>query len=78
MKNDEFDKLKKVMDSKPAKDRTKEDVDAYNKAVNDMNKAVKEYNQNNQTLNERRTDVYNTWNSTVQTFFDAHMPYAAG
>ncbi|HMH35223.1 MAG TPA: hypothetical protein VK543_19440 [Puia sp.] len=78
LKNDEFEKLKKAMDSKSAKDRTREDVDNFNKAVNDINKAVKEYNQTNQTLNEKRSEVYNNWNSSVQAFFDNHMPYAAG
>jgi hypothetical protein len=78
MKSDEFDKLKKAMDSKSAKDRTKEDVENFNKTVNEINKSVKEYNQTNQSLNERRSEVYNNWNTSVQEFFDNHMPYAAG
>ena len=78
LKDDEFEKLKKAMDSKSSKDRTKEEVDNFNKAVNDINKAVKEYNQTNQFLNEKRSEVYNNWNSSVQAFFDSHMPYAAG
>jgi hypothetical protein len=76
LKNTDFERLKKAMDAKPAKERTKQDVETYNKAVNDINKAMGTYNQTNQYLNTRRTDVYNNWNSTVQTFFDTHMPYA--
>ena len=76
LKNAEFEKLKKAMDAKPAKERTKQDVDTYNKAVSDINKASGSYNQTNQYLNTRRNEVYNNWNSAVQTFFDTHMPYA--
>lgn len=76
LKNTEFEKLKKALDAKPAKERTKQDVETYNKAVSDINKSMGTYNQTNQYLNTRRTDVYNNWNGTVQTFFDTHMPYA--
>ncbi|PZP48736.1 MAG: hypothetical protein DI598_09495, partial [Pseudopedobacter saltans] len=40
IKEDNFSKIKKAFDSQSPKDRTKQDVDAYNKAVNEMNLAV--------------------------------------
>lgn len=74
--NDNFTKLKKSFDAKPAGKRTQADVDAFNKAVNDINKGSQAYNKANQTIYKERTDVLKNWNESVDRFFDAHMPYA--
>jgi hypothetical protein len=74
VKQEEFDKLKKSMDAKGS-GRTKEDVDAYNKAVNDFNSAVKTFNQTNQKVNSQRTQVVNDWNDSEKRFADEHMPH---
>jgi hypothetical protein len=76
MKSDEFEKLKKVMDAKSNRERSKNEVDNYNKSVSSINKATALYNQTNQYLNSKRKEVYDNWNSAVQTFYDTHMPYA--
>jgi hypothetical protein len=72
IKSEEFEKMKKRVSSKSSK----EEINKYNKAVNDINKSSKEYNQTIQSLNERRAEAYDGWNTTVTDFFDAHMPYA--
>jgi hypothetical protein len=68
-----FEGIKKEMDKKGDK-RTKDDVEAYNKAVNEMNKSSNAYNSTNQMLNEQRTETLNGWNKGVKTFFDEFTP----
>lgn len=74
VKEEEFEKLKKSMESKSGSARTQADVDAYNKAVNDINAAVKTFNQTNQKVNAGRTQVINGWTDTEKKFADEHMP----
>jgi hypothetical protein len=74
VKQEEFDKLKKNFDAKGS-DRTKADVDAYNKAVNDLNSSVKGFNQTNNQINAARTQNLNDWTSIEKSFADQHMPH---
>lgn len=74
VKEEEFEKLKKSMESKSGSARTQADVDAYNKAVNDINAAVKTFNQTNQKVNAGRTQIINGWTDTEIKFADEHMP----
>ena len=74
VKQEEFDKIKKNFDAKGS-DRTKADVDAYNKAVNDLNTSVKSYNQTNNLVNTGRTQTVNDWTNTEKSFADQHMPH---
>lgn len=73
LKEENFEKIKKAMDAKVTK--TKEDVDAYNKAVKEINAGVNAYNQTNQTVNANRSQVIDTWEKTEKSFTDLHMPY---
>ncbi len=75
LKEENFNKLKASLDAKPANQRTQQDVDNYNKGVNDINNAVNTFNQTNATLNEGRNNVNNTWLATEKQFFDYHTPY---
>ena len=75
LKEEAFEKLKTTMDAKSSDQRTQQDVDTYNKAVNDINAAVNAYNQTNNDLNSGRTAVNNGWNDTEKTFIDFHTPY---
>ena len=75
VKEEEFDKLKKSYETKGGSDRTKADVDAYNKAVNDINASVKGFNQTNQKVNTARTQMINEWNEAEKRFADEHMPH---
>jgi len=68
-----FDGIKKDFDKKS--NTTKEDVNAYNKAVSDVNKSTDEYNKNNNLLNGWRKDALNSWNETSDQFYDTHSPH---
>jgi hypothetical protein len=74
LKEENFQKIKKAFDSKKQSERTKEDVDAYNKAVNDMNNGINEYNKANTFLNDNRDKAISGWNKGSQGFLDKHVP----
>jgi hypothetical protein len=74
LKEENFNKIKQAMDAK-GDQRTKQDVDTYNKAVNDMNAGVNSYNQTNNNLNSGRKQVIDNWNNTEKSFLDTHTPY---
>ncbi|HEX3023669.1 MAG TPA: hypothetical protein VHP12_00535, partial [Chitinophagaceae bacterium] len=73
LKQENFEKIKKAMDAKP--NRTKEDVDAFNKAVKEINNGVSAYNQTNQNVNNSRNLVLQNWEKSEKSFTDLHMPY---
>ena len=75
MKEENFRKLKNTLYAKAADQRTQQDVDTYNKGVNDMNAAVNTFNQTNTDLNNGRNDVNNYWTNTEKQFLDTHTPY---
>jgi hypothetical protein len=75
LKVENFTKLKAAMDAKPANQRTKEDVDTFNKAVADINAAVNNFNQTNNNTNAGRANINNTWTQTEKQFSDKHTPY---
>ena len=56
LKSEDFEKIKKAMDAKSNK--TKEDIDAYNKAVKDINATVNISNQTNNNINNNRKPGY--------------------
>lgn len=68
-----FEGIKKDMDKKSTK--SKEDVEAYNKSVNDINKASQSYNAVNKDLDGQRSDSLKEWNNAVKSFFDEHTPH---
>ena len=72
LSKERFESIKKEMDKKS--DRTKESVDAYNKAVNEFNKSTQAYNVNNNNMNQLRNENLNSWNKAVKSFFDEHTP----
>jgi len=74
LKQENFDKLKKTMEAKGS-NRTKEDVDQYNKAVKEINSSVNSFNQLNQDLNKRRQEVVQNWENSEKTFRDELIPY---
>jgi hypothetical protein len=78
LKEENFNKINKSFDAKSASSRTKEDVDAYNKAVKEFNEGVNTYNQINNKVNKERTQVLNNWESAEKKFADTHMPYYKG
>lgn len=74
LKEENFAKLKKQFDSKPSSKRTQQDIDQFNKGVNDINEAVKSYNTVNNDLNKQRSKSLDGWNNAVKKFLDDHVP----
>ncbi|MBN8686651.1 MAG: hypothetical protein J0M10_06525 [Chitinophagales bacterium] len=74
LKEENFNKIKKKFDSKPASSRTQQDVDEYNKAVNEMNAGVNSYNNTNNDLNRKRAQALDGWNNTVKRYMDTYVP----
>ncbi len=72
LKVENFEEIKKNFNAKSEK--SKDDVAAYNKAVDEMNKAVNTYNSSNNYCNNKRKEVLNDWNNTTKTFMDEYMP----
>jgi hypothetical protein len=75
LKEESFEKLKTTMEGKSADQRTQQDVDTYNKAVNDINASVKSYNETNDALNSGRNEVNKNYADTEKAFIDTHTPY---
>lgn len=72
LKEEAFNKLKKQFDSKGQK--TQQDVDQYNKAVNETNAAMKDFNKTNSDLNKQRADALDRWNKAYKDYMDEYMP----
>jgi len=71
---DSFEKIKKNLDATPQGKRTKENVDAYNKAVNEFNAKVNTSNAMHQDMNKKRSAALKNWNEAYDTFLDKHTP----
>src|ERR1700722_6325301 len=74
LKEENFDKIKKSLEAKGS-NKTKEDVDQYNKSVKDINTSVNSFNQLNQDLNKRRQEVVENWENAEKSFRDDLIPY---
>jgi len=75
LKTENFTKLKKSFDAKQQRDRTKEDVDNYNKAVNEMNSGVNTYNNTNKSMYDMQSSLIEAWEKADKDFADEHTPY---
>ena len=53
---------------------TKDEINTFNKAVNEVNSGVKTFNDSNNALYQTRNQLLESWDSTVDGFFDNHMP----
>jgi hypothetical protein len=74
IRSQDFEKLKKTFEAKPASRRTEAEVKDYNKKVNELNTAGQAYNKTNQELNSQQKKVVDNWNSSVKDFIDKHVP----
>ena len=72
LKEESFAKLKKQFDSKAQ--RTQQDADKYNKAVNETNAAMVDFNKANSELNKARSSVMDKWNKAYKKYMDEYMP----
>ena len=75
LKKEEFEKLRKAFELKPANRRTQDDVNAFNKAVDDYNKAVTSFNNTSTELDKSRAKILNNWEATRKRFMDTHIPH---
>ncbi len=75
LKEDNFQKIKKNFDAKLPQSRTEQEVNTYNKAVNEMNASINNFNKTNQVLNDSRNQVLKNYQEAEKKFADANMPY---
>ena len=68
LKKEKFDKMKASIDNKKPKDRTKEEVAAFNKAIEEYNGGIKEFNRALESLNKARSQALENWNRAVDSF----------
>ncbi|MBL7742250.1 MAG: hypothetical protein JNN00_02140 [Chitinophagaceae bacterium] len=74
LKEENFNKLKKQFDAKSSSKRTQEDIDQYNKAVNELNTAMNDFKKTNNELNKARTAAINNWEKVYAKYLDTYMP----
>jgi hypothetical protein len=74
LRNDEFEKIKKAFDAKPAAKRTQADIDVYNKGVNELNTALNASNKLLTGMNTGREKVIDHWEVTRKRFMESHIP----
>ena len=72
--NEKMEESNTTMNNKNAKDRTKEEVDAFNKLVTEVNKEVGNYNKLNAKFNAEKTTAVNNWNMASENFVSKHVP----
>lgn len=69
-----MEEANKALEAKKEKDRTKEDINDFNKMVAQSNKAVVAYNRVLNKYNTERANVTNSWNNTTDSFISRHVP----
>lgn len=74
LKEEEFNKTKKQFESKPEAKRTQQDVDQFNKAVDNVNSVLNKFNATMADLNKQGVSALNDWNKTYGKYMDEHMP----
>ncbi len=74
LQEENFMKLKKQFEVKAASQRTKPEVDQFNKAVNDINAAGDRFNALNADLNKQRSSSLHDWEDAVKKYLDNYMP----
>lgn len=74
MLNQKFQESKKTLDNKSASSRSKEEIDNFNKLVNEVNKEVGNYNKNSNKFNSERANAINNWNATGDAFIARYVP----
>lgn len=72
--NDDFNKIKKVIDNTPQRKRTKKQIDLYNKKVNELNTGVKNYNIVNAKIIQESNSLINELNNVNSMFLSKHIP----
>lgn len=74
LKKEKFERLDGIIKSKKQKDLTKEEIDAFNKAVNEYNASISSINQIMQKNDQEKAKMLDFWNKTVSAFFNKMVP----
>lgn len=74
MLNEKMEDSNTTMNNKNAKDRTKEEIDNFNRLVTEVNKEVGNYNKLNAKFNAEKTTAINNWNMASENFVSKHVP----
>jgi hypothetical protein len=74
IKSENFNTIKASFEQKKDNDKTQDDIDAYNNAVNEANDATEKFNSTNKYIFEGRGAKINAWNDGVLKFTDKHVP----
>jgi len=74
IKKEQFEKIKKIIDSKKPEDLTEEDVKVFNEKVDDLNNSTQKINAKMEIQNKKRKDLIEYWNKTSSTFLDNQIP----
>jgi len=71
---EEFERVRKIVESKPKSAVTKAEVDQYNTALKKYNDAINAYNSKTDALNTKRSALTDTYNNTAAAFLDRQVP----
>ena len=74
MLNQKFEESKKAIDAKPESERTKLEIDNFNKLVAQVNKEGQAYNKLNAKFNTESNNLINNWNTTGEEFISKYVP----
>jgi len=75
LQEENFAKIKSSYDAKPQNSKTKQDTEAYNKALFDVNAGFTTASQAFKGIFADRNKMIVNWDKAEQKFIDAHMPY---
>ena len=71
---EDFETIRLTIDRTPENERTKEQIDAYNKKIKEINKAGANYNKVNGSLNNNRQKVLLKMEDAKSQFLSKHVP----
>ncbi|MCB1171448.1 MAG: hypothetical protein KDK25_13975 [Leptospiraceae bacterium] len=74
LKKDRLERAKRSIDSTDPANRTREQVDSFNKLVNEYNTLVNRANAVNNELNQKRKGLTDQWNNFSDSFLARHVP----
>ncbi len=74
LRHENYLKIRQALEAIKEENRTNEDVQKYNHAIESMNSAINDYNITNRTLNGKRKTLLVAWNEARVKFIDRHMP----
>lgn len=74
LKEEDFNKIKKQFESRSGGKRTQQEVDQYNKAVNEINAVLNKFNATMAELNKQGKAALNDWNKTYSKYMDEYKP----